>query len=183
MNKNRLFLSGPMGVGKSKCGAQLALKTGAVFFDLDEEITAREGRTIAAIFEKEGEQHFRDLEAFMLDDLLARLDLLDALSPEMPQKSVIALGGGTITQPALKQKIRTAGLLCTLTAQPETLAARTAADSQVRPLASDLRCLLLARQRDYEDADWLCPTEGQSISEVVERLSQWWQQQADGSQL
>lgn len=160
-----------MAAGKSTCGALLAAKCGALFFDLDEEITAREGRSIAALFELEGEAQFRQKERAALLDLIERLELLDALTP---QKAVIALGGGTVVNQDTRKQIRSFGLLCTLTAEPQTLAGRIAADAQVRPLAKELRHLLQERQRAYEDADGQWSTDDATPQEVADRIAQWW---------
>ena len=61
-----IYLVGFMGSGKSTIGRLLAEKIGWPFFDLDQEIEAREGATIAAIFEARGEAEFRRIEAAAL---------------------------------------------------------------------------------------------------------------------
>src|SRR5688500_17701882 len=58
----RIFLIGFMGCGKSYWGRQLAQKLELPFFDLDHAIEEGEERPITAIFEEEGEEHFRQLE-------------------------------------------------------------------------------------------------------------------------
>ena len=58
-----LVLVGPMGAGKSTVGRRLAARLGFPFSDLDDDIEAAAGRTISEIFEEDGEDAFRALEA------------------------------------------------------------------------------------------------------------------------
>ena len=53
MKDNTLFLYGAPASGKTTLGRQLAERWGAVWVDLDERITASEGRDIPAIFAAE----------------------------------------------------------------------------------------------------------------------------------
>ena len=79
-----MVLVGPMGVGKTTIGKKLAKQLGKSFLDTDKEIVKQHG-SIAKIFEKSGEQHFRALETEFL---------LSALASD----SVVATGGGVVTQ-------------------------------------------------------------------------------------
>jgi len=79
----KLFLIGYMGSGKSSLGKGLAAQLGIPFFDLDELIEMKAGYSIAEIFEKEGEGHFRKLESTTLKSLAEA------------SKCIIATGGGT----------------------------------------------------------------------------------------
>lgn len=80
----KIILLGYMGSGKSTVGRILAKKLGLEFHDLDTLIEAREGKTIAQIFDQKGEVYFRKLEYRILDEML----LSDS-------GFVLALGGGT----------------------------------------------------------------------------------------
>lgn len=55
-----IFLIGPMGSGKSAVGRRLAKELGREFFDSDDVIEDRSGVDIPFIFEREGEEGFRD---------------------------------------------------------------------------------------------------------------------------
>ena len=57
------YLVGMMGSGKTHLGKQLAERLKVPFLDLDQCIKADEERSISDIFEKEGEGHFREIEA------------------------------------------------------------------------------------------------------------------------
>lgn len=77
-----LYLLGYMGSGKSHLGQRLARRFDRPFIDLDARIEAEQGQSIAAIFEGQGEAHFRAIEAAALR--------ATATAPP----SVVALGGG-----------------------------------------------------------------------------------------
>jgi shikimate kinase len=79
-----VVLVGPMGVGKTTIGKKLAKQLGLSFVDTDKEIVKQHG-SIAKIFEKSGEQHFRALEHELLLAAIAT-------------NSVVATGGGVVTQ-------------------------------------------------------------------------------------
>jgi shikimate kinase len=85
---------GYMGSGKSTVGRLLARSLGWDFLDLDREISRRAGRGIPEIFERFGEDHFRDLEH---ESLLAALDG----TPEL----VVACGGGIVERPENRERL------------------------------------------------------------------------------
>lgn len=90
---SRIVLTGFMGSGKTTVGRLLARELDRPFYDLDHEIEQRSGLTVPAIFAQHGEPHFRALELEVLTLLLAE------------QNSVIALGGGAIETPAIREQL------------------------------------------------------------------------------
>jgi shikimate kinase len=88
-----ITLIGMMGVGKSTVGRRLAARLGLAFVDADEEIEKAAGMSIPEMFERYGEQHFRDGER----RVIARL--IDG-APK-----VIATGGGAFMQPDTRDLI------------------------------------------------------------------------------
>jgi shikimate kinase len=82
-----LYLIGMMGCGKTTIGKLLAQKLGYYFFDTDDLIVKASGRTISDLFEKEGEDVFRELETQVLSEVSAYKNL------------VIATGGGIVIRP------------------------------------------------------------------------------------
>ncbi len=72
-----------MGSGKTSSGKTLARKMDFDFIDLDELIVKKQGRSIAEIFNKEGEKYFRNLES-------ENLKLLERIS-----STIVSVGGGT----------------------------------------------------------------------------------------
>ena len=72
-----------MGCGKSKIARALARRLDVPVVDLDDIITARQGRTPAQLITEEGERAFRAIESDTLRNLLRTIPA-----------GVIALGGG-----------------------------------------------------------------------------------------
>ncbi len=68
--KKSVVLVGMMGAGKTAVGTVLARKLAVPFLDSDEEITLAAGRSIAEIFERDGEAFFRAREAEVIARLL-----------------------------------------------------------------------------------------------------------------
>ena len=90
--RGTLALAGFMGTGKSTIGPLVADRLGRAFVDLDQLVEQREGRSVAELFDRAGEQGFR----------LAEQRALAATLSGPP--SVLALGGGTVHQPACAGK-------------------------------------------------------------------------------
>ena len=65
-NVERIFLIGLPGAGKTTTGRALAKWLRWSFLDLDDLITTRAGKSVAAIFADEGETRFRELESAAL---------------------------------------------------------------------------------------------------------------------
>ena len=85
-----VFLVGFMGAGKSSVGRALGQRLNWVFEDLDDRIEAREGRTVAQIFEDSGEPGFRRAEHTALQQVIKELQSGGA--------KIVALGGGAFVQ-------------------------------------------------------------------------------------
>ncbi len=64
-----LILTGFMGTGKSSIAPILARRLAWTYIDSDEVLVARAGKSIAAIFESEGEAQFRKLEREVIADI------------------------------------------------------------------------------------------------------------------
>jgi len=131
-----LWLVGMMGSGKTTVGALIARRVGLPFIDTDSRIEAENGRTIASIWETEGEETFRDLESEQIDRIVAT-----------GRDCVVATGGGAVLRPENVAAMRSNGVVVWLTAGYEELAARLG-DAPARPL-------LFNRQTDRRVADLL----------------------------
>jgi shikimate kinase len=135
-----IVLTGLMLSGKSTVGALVAEGLGWPFVDVDAEIVARTGRSIAEWFE-EGETAFRRVEREVLAELVTS-----------PGPRVIAAGGGALEDAESRRLCRERAFVVYLEATAETLAGRLSGPSG-RPLldgASDPRealAQLLAKRR------------------------------------
>lgn len=79
-----IALCGFMGCGKSTLGKVLAQKLGFDFVDTDEYIERDCGMSISSIFEKYGEEAFRDMEHNAIQSLSERENLVVALGGGLP---------------------------------------------------------------------------------------------------
>jgi shikimate kinase len=135
-----VVLVGMMGVGKTTVGRRVAEALGRSFADSDAVIEARTGRTVREIFETDGEQAFRVLEARVL------ADAVDADEP-----AVIAAAGGVVLDPANRDVLRRAGTVVWLRAPVEVLVDRVATGDH-RPLLADDPGGTLHRMEEHRTA-------------------------------
>jgi shikimate kinase len=159
--RHRIFLVGFMGSGKTTVGERLARDLGFRFIDLDREIEARRGLSIAAIFEKDGEPEFRRLETIALRDAGAGRDV------------VIATGGGTLTRPENLEFVRAHGITAWLDAPLEVMLDRCR-DGVRRPLLGPherMAALLEKRLPGYRTCDLHMDTEGRSPEQVARQIA------------
>jgi len=144
-----LCLTGFMGCGKTTIGRRVAGQLGWRFVDLDTRIEERAGLAISAIFERQGEPAFRDLEHQLL-----QLALDEAAASS--QSSILALGGGTFAQPRNVALLSSASALVVFLETPiEVLLARCVSKTH-RPLfrdAASFRKLYAERLPFYRLAD------------------------------
>lgn len=117
-----ILLVGYMGCGKSTVGRALAEMTGRSFLDTDAMIQEAEDCSIREIFEKRGEEAFRDMETRMVKHL-----------SETAVNSVIATGGGIVLRKENRDLMRDTGRVILLDASPEETLYRIRSDS-TRPL-------------------------------------------------
>jgi shikimate kinase len=163
-----IALIGYRGTGKSEVARQLALQLGWDWVDADVEVELTAGKSIAVIFADDGEAAFRELEAQILAELVGR------------DRTVLALGGGVILRPANRALLKQVGKVVWLTAEPETIAQRLAADAATasrRPnLTSmggleEIRRVLADRVPLYrESSDAQVDTENRSPADVAAEI-------------
>lgn len=122
MEANRnLFLIGFMGCGKSTMARILSEKTGAELIEMDETIEKEAGMSINEIFEKHGEQHFRDLESQLVERIMKK------------GGAVVSCGGGAILREENVWNMKKNGKIVYFSATPETIFKRVR-HSTNRPL-------------------------------------------------
>src|SRR5687767_13761414 len=80
----KIYLIGMPGCGKTTLGRQLASAIHLPFVDLDQEIEAREKKSIPEIFEQQGEDYFRQVESGLLYELAGS-----------DKRFIMATGGGS----------------------------------------------------------------------------------------
>lgn len=161
--KRTVALVGMMGAGKSSVGRRLATRLGVPFRDADSEIEAAAGCTVAEIFERFGEQEFRDGERRVIARLLGQ------------PPHVLATGGGAFIDPRTRAEIKAHAVSIWLRASIELLASRVQR-RETRPLLKQgdpkeiLTRLLAQREPIYAEADIQLDSEEGPHAAVVERI-------------
>ena len=133
-----IVLVGFMGAGKTTVGRLLAAKVGLPFVDTDDLVQHRAGMSIPEIFKKLGEPAFRELE---------REVVLETL--EGPE-SVVALGGGSLGDPAVATMLQHAQVVHLDVSYGESR--RRLGTGESRPMLgrADPKALYESRRRSYE---------------------------------
>ncbi|MCA1815734.1 MAG: AAA family ATPase [Acidobacteria bacterium] len=162
--QTRVVIVGFMGAGKSAVARELARLLGATMIDLDDEISAREGRTPQQLIDEDGERHFRAAETRALADAL-----------EANAARVIALGGGAWAVAANRELVsRHRRLAVWLDAPFDLCWRRVRHSSNSRPFARDkesARELHERRRESYELADVRVRVAGKSVAEIAEEIA------------
>jgi shikimate kinase len=159
-----LFLTGPMGAGKSTIGRQLSKRLKMDFHDSDLEIEQRTGVDIPLIFELEGEAGFRRRESEVIDEL--------TLLPNI----VLSTGGGAILDPQNRQHLTSRGTVIYLHASVDQQLRRTRRDRNRPLLQTDnprakLEELMTIREPLYREiADIVINTDGMRVMDVVREI-------------
>ncbi len=119
--KEHIFLIGFMGAGKTSTSRALSHMLGVKETDTDAMIVEKEGCQISVIFEKKGEEYFRNLETGILDDI------------KIMEPCIISCGGGMVLREENVLKMKEMGKILFLSATPETIYTHVK-DSLSRPL-------------------------------------------------
>jgi XRE family aerobic/anaerobic benzoate catabolism transcriptional regulator len=160
-----IALIGLRGAGKSTLGKMLAEKIGWNFVELNKEIEAQNGLSVAEIIALYGQEGFRRMEQAALGQLLARKEL-----------TVLATGGGIVSEPLTFDLILSSFYTIWLKAEPEEHMARVRRQGDLRPMADDrsamaeLRTILRSREPLYARASAVVDTAGLSVDAASSRL-------------
>ena len=159
-----IYLIGFMGAGKSTVAKELAAKTGARRIEMDQMIVEQQGMAISEIFEKYGEEHFRELETELLRSFLKEENL------------VVSCGGGSVLRDENARLMKESGRIVLLTAAPETIYERVRHSTE-RPILNGnmnvafIRELMEKRRERYETvADQTIATDGKTAAEICREI-------------
>jgi XRE family aerobic/anaerobic benzoate catabolism transcriptional regulator len=162
-----IALIGLRGAGKSTLGKMLAKEIGWNFVELNKEIEAQNGLSVAEIIALYGQEGFRRMEQAALTQLLARKELM-----------VLATGGGIVSEPLTFDLILSSFYTIWVKAEPEEHMARVRRQGDLRPMADDrsameeLRTILRSREPLYARASAVVDTAGLSVDAAAARLSE-----------
>jgi shikimate kinase len=163
--KSNIVLIGFMGTGKTAVGQSLAKKLNRQLIEVDSIIEQMTGKTIADIFQCDGEIYFRELEIKAIKKVAAG------------EKQVIACGGGIVLNTINVDRLRMTGVIINLIASPETILKRTSIDGGSRPLlnvkqpAERIKGLMKFRKLFYDRAaDLTISTSKLKIDSVADKI-------------
>lgn len=162
MKGEHIYLVGFMGSGKSTVGPMLAELLQREFVDLDDRIVERAGKSIAEIFEDQGEQEFRRLESACLKQVAER------------PGAVVALGGGALESEENRETIVRSGRRLWLKVDLEEAWNRCRRNSD-RPLARsrpEFERRFRLREPLFAACEWQVETSGATPEEVSNRIVQ-----------
>lgn len=164
--KKTVALVGMMGAGKTAVGTALARLLAVPFRDSDEEIVKAADRSIAEIFERDGEPFFRARETEVIGRLLR------------DEPSVLSTGGGAFLAETNRQMIHEQGISVWLRVDLDLLWNRVR-HKTTRPLLrtpnprETLRTLYEARQPFYQMADVIVDSAADlSVEDMARRVVQ-----------
>ena len=160
-NKNLVFL-GMMGSGKSSIGNLVSKKLELSFVDIDNLIVEVTGMTISEIFEKKGEDYFRNLEQKVTLKALKNI------------KNVISLGGGSFINNKIRKEILDNHFSFWLN-WDESILLKRIKGSKKRPLAfkstdQEIKQLIKKRSKIYSKSQFKINCNKLTKTEIVKKI-------------
>jgi len=159
-----IFLVGFMGAGKSTIADQLEKMLEMKRVEMDALIQKQSGMIISEIFEKFGEDYFRNLESNLLIELQKESQL------------IVSCGGGVVIRPENAAYMKEHGRIVWLNASPQTIYERVK-DSKERPILNNnmnvefIEELFEKRRDKYEKAaDVIVETDDKNVVEICEEI-------------
>ncbi len=161
-----IYLIGFMGAGKSTIAELLCDRLHMELVEMDERIVKEQGMPITGIFEKYGEDHFREIESALVRTIAEE------------GNTVVSCGGGVVIRPENTQEMKRSGKIVYLTAKPETIFERVRY-SKDRPILNGnmnveyIAQLMEKRRALYEAAaDITVATDGRTKKEICDEIAE-----------
>lgn len=162
-----IALIGMRGAGKSTLGHGLSGLSGIPFKRLSGMITDEAGMTMAELIELGGANGFRRLERKVLERLVGE-----------PDRVILETSGGIVANRETYDYMRSHFTTVWVKATPEEHMQRVIDQNDLRPISgrssamSDLKSLLLERQRAYAKADFVLDTSGRAEKDCLGELAE-----------
>ena len=161
-SKKNLILIGMMGSGKSTIGSLISKKLNIKFIDIDNVLENDSKMKIAEIFEKKGENFFRNLEEKI------------TLKSLNSTNSVISLGGGGFINEKIRKEVLKNNFSFWLNCDTQTLLNRIK-NSKKRPIAfnlsdDELTELIEKRAKIYSKAQFKINCHKLTKTEIVKKI-------------
>lgn len=161
LEKYNIVFTGFMGVGKTTVSAYLANLLNREVIETDQYIVEKSKMDIPSIFDKFGENYFRDLES----EAVAEISKKNGI--------VISCGGGAVIREKNVLALKENGIIIRLTATPDTVLDRVKNSSE-RPILNGhmntefIASLMAKRDNFYSNAaDITISTDGKTVDEVA----------------
>jgi shikimate kinase len=159
--KNLVFL-GMMGSGKSSIGYLVSKKLNISFVDIDNLIEEETGMSISRIFEKKGEDHFRNLEEKITLKTLKNIG------------QVRSLGGGGFINEKIRKEVLTNHFSFWLNLN-DSILLRRIKNSKKRPLVfkstdQEIKQLIKQRSKIYSKARFKINCNKFTKTEIVKKI-------------
>ena len=160
-NKNLVFL-GMMGSGKSSIGNLVSKELDLPFIDIDYLIVKDAGMSISKIFEKKGEDYFRQLEEKITLKCLKKIN------------NVVSLGGGGFINSKIRKEILANHFSFWLN-WDESILIKRIKDSKKRPLAfksteQEIRTMIKNRSKIYSNAQFKINCDKLTKTKIVKKI-------------
>ena len=161
-SKKNLVLVGMMGSGKSTIGSLISKKLNLKFIDIDNVLENEAKMKIAEIFEKKGENFFRNLEEKIT------LKVLNS------NNNIISLGGGSFINEKIRKEILVNNFSFWLNCDAKTLLKRIK-KSRKRPVVFSLNDteileLIEKRKKIYSKAQFKINCQKLKKTEIVNKI-------------
>ncbi|MEL6346842.1 MAG: shikimate kinase [Myxococcota bacterium] len=164
----KVTLVGLRGAGKSTVGHALSSVLGMPFVEIDDRIAQAGGLSLSEIFEVGGSGLYRELEARVIDQILAE-----------DGACVLAAGGSVVTSPGTWRALRRRTRTVWLKASPQSHLQRVINQGDLRPMRGrpdalrELTEILARRSPLYAMADLTLDTERLGMDGVLARLTEY----------
>lgn len=162
--QNNIFFIGFMGVGKTTVSEYLSIILNRSKIEIDKYIEEKENMTISQIFEKHGENYFRNCETDVLNELKKK------------NNKIISCGGGIVLRDENIDLMKKQGKIVLLTASPQTIYERVKSSTE-RPILNNnmnvefISSLMKKREEKYlKTADIIINTDNKNIKEVSSEI-------------
>ena len=120
-----IVIIGMSGVGKNEVGKELAQKLHWDFLDTDQIIVEQKGISIDEIFQKYGEEYFRECESKVVSNV------------SKENNTIISTGGGVVLKEENIEKLRQNGYIFLLMGKIDTIVENLHNSTMNKPLLKD----------------------------------------------
>ena len=159
-----ILLIGFMGTGKTTISKELSKEMKLPEVDMDAYLVKKANMSISDIFDKYGEEHFRDMETECVKEL------------SQQGGKIISCGGGAVLREQNVEYMKENGMIVLLTAQPKTILNRVK-NSTDRPILNGHMNLeyitqLMDKRKDryLEVADFVIETDHKNVVQISREI-------------